>query len=57
VDAEAVDLEVRRGVVTLIGWVVSDNERRAIEDIAWAVDGVKEVENQLQLREENPELR
>ena len=52
VDAEAVNLEVRRGVVTLVGWVGSDNERRAIEDVAWRVSGVKDVDNRIQLREE-----
>lgn len=50
VDAEAIDLEVRRGVVTLLGWVASENERKAIEDLAWEVDGVKQVDNRLELR-------
>jgi hypothetical protein len=53
--ANQVDLEVRRGVVTLVGWVGSDNERRAIEDAAWAVLGVRQVENRLQLRDPDAE--
>ena len=52
--AEDVDLEVRRGVVTLLGWVGSDNERKAVEDLAWRVHGVKDVDNQLQLRQDSP---
>jgi hyperosmotically inducible protein len=57
IDAEEVDLEVRRGIVTLVGWVGSDNERKAIEDRAWAVFGVKDVENRLQLRRDEPPLQ
>ena len=50
VRTQLVDLEVRRGVVTLLGWVASENERKAIEDLAWEVDGVKQVDNRLELR-------
>ena len=57
IDADAVNLEVRRGVVTLIGWVGSPNERTAVEDRAWAVSGVRDVDNQLQLREISPQTR
>lgn len=54
IDAEGVDLEVRRGIVTLLGWVSSDNERKAVEDRAWAVSGVRDVDNRLQLRRDAP---
>ena len=52
IDGEAVNLEVRRGIVTLVGYVGSDNERKAIEDVAWQVSGVKDVDNRLELRQE-----
>ena len=52
IDGEAVNLEVRRGIVTLVGYVGSDNERKAIEDVAWRVSGVKDVDNRLELRQE-----
>ena len=51
IDADAVNLEVRRGVVTLAGWVGTENERKAVEDLAWSVSGVRDVDNRLQLRE------
>jgi hypothetical protein len=57
IDADAVDLEVRRGVVTLVGWVSSENERKAVEDLAWTVAGVRDVDNRLQLREVSPQAR
>jgi osmotically-inducible protein OsmY len=50
IDAGSIELEVRRGIVTLLGWAESENQRKAIEDLAWQVDGVKQVENRLQLR-------
>lgn len=52
IDGEAVNLDVRRGIVTLIGFVGSDKERKAIEDVAWRVSGVKDVDNRLELRQE-----
>jgi osmotically-inducible protein OsmY len=52
IDGEAVNLDVRRGIVTLIGFVSSDKERKAIEDVAWRVSGVKDVDNRLELRQE-----
>jgi len=51
IDADAVNLEVRRGVVTLLGWVGSENERKVVEDLAWSISGVRDVNNRLQLRE------
>lgn len=52
VDANEVNLEVKRGIVTLLGWVTSDAERKAVEDIAWSVNGVKDVNNELRLKSE-----
>ena len=57
IDTDTVNLEVRRGVVTLIGWVGSANERKNVEDLAWSVSGVRDVDNQLQLRETAPQTR
>ncbi len=57
IDADTVDLEVRRGVVKLAGWVGSENERKAVEDLAWSVSGVRDVDNRLQLREVSPQVR
>jgi flagellar biosynthesis regulator FlaF len=57
IDPETVTLEVRRGVVTLVGWVGSDNERTRVEDLAWSVSGVRDVDNRLQLREVLPQTR
>ena len=52
IGADEVNLEVSRGVVKLVGWVDSDNERKAVEDLAWRVQGVKDVDNRLQLRQD-----
>ena len=54
VDANEVNLEVKKGVVTLLGWVSTPNERAAVEDIAWSVSGVKQVNNNLRLKSELP---
>ena len=51
-DSEQIQLEVRNGIVTLVGWVGSENERKAIEDVAWKVGGVRQVDNRLQLRQD-----
>lgn len=57
IDADAVNLDVRRGVVRIGGWVGSENERKAVEDLAWGVSGVRDVDNQLRLREVSPQVR
>ncbi|AGC46140.1 phospholipid-binding protein [Myxococcus stipitatus DSM 14675] len=51
-DASDTEVEVRDGVVTLRGGVRSRDEKRAIEDAAEAVLGVKEVLNHLRLHRE-----
>ena len=51
------NMEVRRGVVTLVGWVDSENERKTVEDLAWTVSGVRDVDNQLQLRVASSQTR
>jgi hypothetical protein len=48
-DAEHVDVQVKTGEVTLTGTVASRQEKRAIEDLAEEVLGVKEVHNQLRV--------
>ena len=50
VEPDRINLEVTRGVVTLLGWVDSEEERKAIEEIAWSVRGVKDVRNELRLK-------
>lgn len=48
-NAENVDVQVKGGEVTLLGTVERREEKRAIEDVAEAVLGVKEVHNQLRV--------
>jgi len=57
IDTDTLNLEVRRGVVTLLGWVDSENQRKTVEDLAWSVSGVRDVNNRLQLREASPQTR
>lgn len=45
-----VRVDVSGGVVTLAGTVASSTEKKAAEDDAWAVPGVKDVRNQLQIK-------
>lgn len=49
-NAENVDVHVRDCEVTLLGTVDSREEKRAIEDVAEGVLGVREVHNQLRVR-------
>ncbi|PTL79308.1 BON domain-containing protein [Vitiosangium sp. GDMCC 1.1324] len=51
-DADAVDVRVDGGEVTLSGTVGSRNEKRAIEDLAEEVLGVKEVHNEIRVARE-----
>jgi osmotically-inducible protein OsmY len=49
VDAMEVDVTVKDGEVTLVGFVHSRDERRNAEDCAWEVWGVREVHNNLKI--------
>ena len=49
VDANAVDVEVAEGVVTLSGSVPGDHASRAVEDLCNLVRGVKDVRNHLRV--------
>lgn len=51
VDAEAISVEVRDGVVTLRGTLPSYDEIRYANDDAWDVDGVLGVHSELEVRE------
>lgn len=50
VNAEDVDVDVKNGNVTLKGSVSSRDEKRALEDIAEDVLGVKDVDNHVKVR-------
>jgi len=50
VSAAAVNVETFRGIVQLSGFVNSDGERRRAEDLARAVQGVKQVKNDIRLK-------
>ncbi|HEX5521787.1 MAG TPA: BON domain-containing protein [Longimicrobiaceae bacterium] len=52
VDAEAIGVEVKGGVVTLSGELPSYEEIRYATDDAWDVDGVLGVRSELRVREE-----
>ncbi len=51
IDASEIEVEVREGVVLLRGYVNSRYAKRAAEDIAESVPGVKDVQNQLRVAE------
>jgi len=50
IDATDIECQVQNGEVTLTGFVSSRMEKRAAEDVADDIAGVKEVHNQLRLR-------
>lgn len=52
--AQQVMIEVRNGNVTLRGQVESQEESRRIEDLALQIQGVQDVNNQLQVGMEDP---
>jgi BON domain-containing protein len=57
-DADDVDVRVEKGEVTLTGTVKSRDEKRAIEDLAEDILGVKDVHNELRVaREQQQEER
>jgi osmotically-inducible protein OsmY len=49
-DAESIAVTTRRAVVTLDGFVPSEEQRHIAEDDAWAVFGVDRVVNRLEVR-------
>ena len=51
VDASEVDVQVLGGQVTLTGTVSSRHEKRAAEDCAWNVSGVRDVDNHLKVHQ------
>jgi hyperosmotically inducible protein len=51
VKATQIDVDVREGVVTLSGTVDNETAKTEAEDLAWSVDGVRKVVNQLVVRE------
>ncbi|HYO73964.1 MAG TPA: BON domain-containing protein [Archangium sp.] len=53
-DADDVSVQVQKGEVTLTGTVKSRDEKRAIEDLAEEVLGVKEINNELRVAREQP---
>ncbi|MGZ3460716.1 MAG: BON domain-containing protein [Archangium sp.] len=53
-DADEVDVRVEGGEVTLTGMVKSRDEKRAIEDLAEEILGVKDVHNELRVAREQP---
>lgn len=52
-DPSDLEVEVRNGVVTLVGTVSDRQQKRRAEDLADAVSGVRDVENQLTIRRPN----
>jgi osmotically-inducible protein OsmY len=50
VSAAAVNVETFKGTVQLSGFAQSESERRKAEELASAVDGVKQVRNDIRLR-------
>jgi hypothetical protein len=51
VDASEVDVAVINGEVTLTGTVDGRNEKREADECAWRVSGVKDVHNQLRIKQ------
>lgn len=51
VDASDIEVRVSSGEVTLTGFVPERNQKRAAEDVAEQVSGVREVNNQLRVRQ------
>ena len=45
-----IKVAVDRGDVQLAGWVKSAHERKKAEDIAWGINGVKSVKNNLEIK-------
>jgi hypothetical protein len=56
IDASEMEVEVRDGEVALRGYAVSRYAKRAAEDVAESVVGVKDVRNELQVRDQQKEV-
>jgi len=52
VDASGIEIEADNGVVTLKGTVGSRRQKRMAEDAVETVSGVRDVRNQLEVKEE-----
>jgi hyperosmotically inducible periplasmic protein len=50
VDASAIQVETLKGTVQLTGFAKNSAEKTVAESLAWKVDGVKSVKNQIVLR-------
>ena len=51
IDGWRLDVDVERGVVSLSGWVATEEMRRRALQMANSVKGVRSVEDQLQVQE------
>lgn len=56
-DGTAVNVEVSKGVVQLSGFVNSSRDKALAGDVASAVDGVRDVENQIALTDESQPMK
>ena len=50
VDASAISVETLKGTVMLSGFAKSAAERSVAESLAWKVDGVRAVKNEISIR-------
>ena len=50
VDASSIKVETLKGTVMLSGFAKNANEKSTAENIAWKVDGVKAVKNEISVR-------
>jgi osmotically-inducible protein OsmY len=50
VDATSIKVETLKGTVMLSGFAKNANEKAVAENIAWKVDGVKAVKNEIAVR-------
>jgi osmotically-inducible protein OsmY len=50
VDASAISVETLNGTVMLSGFAKNTNERAMAETLAWKVNGVKQVKNEVAVR-------
>ena len=50
-DAYKINVDTKQGVVQLTGFVDNDNAKREAGEVARSVDGVKDVRNDLEIRQ------